>query len=237
MDELASNFADQTVSPTSVRFSALVPKSELGGAGQNVLRHPSHPGCSLTTAFQNVVCSAPVAVVVVNPEAYFIYANPAAEALLGYSVSQLTEKHITDIVEAEATWVASEFEHLMHHQTWSGRVLLRCLEGDLLKVTVNAFSSPLPEGGAEHVALLDSTYLDGPAIDRVPEAESKIGLTVEDLRLLHLIAAGFNDAEVADILGVTEFKLKADVAAIREKMDVSSMTEAVITGVRNRLIV
>jgi PAS domain S-box-containing protein len=178
-----------------------------------------------------------VAVVVVNPEGYFIYANPAAEALLGYSFSQLTEKHITDIVEAEATWVVSEFEHLMQHQTWSGRVLLRRLEGDLLKVTVNAFSSPLPEGGAEHIAFLDSTYLDGPAIDRLPDAGLALGLTVEDLRLLHLIAAGFNHAEIADILGVTEFALKDEVAAVREKMDVSSMTEAVITGVRNGLLV
>jgi DNA-binding NarL/FixJ family response regulator len=152
-------------------------------------------------------------------------------------MAELTKRHITDVVEAEPTWVTSEFGHLVSHQTWSGRVLLRRLSGDSLKVSVNAYSSPLPDGSAEHVAFLDATYLDGPAIVRLPDAALDYGLTVADLRLLHLIAAGFSDTQIADVLGVSEKAIKDEFFAVGKKLNASSRVEAVVIAVWGKLIV
>ena len=183
-----------------------------------------------------MVEDASIATIVVGPTGYIIYTNAAAAKLLGYGVPELTEKHITEIVEAAPDWVASEFQHLIDNQTWSGRVLFRPPEGGLVKASVNAFSRPLPTDGAEHIAFLQSTFPDGPAIDRLPATELAQQFTTPDLALLHLIAAGFGDAEIAGIRGTDEPTVKDEVKTVREKLHVASRTEAAIVAMRGRLV-
>jgi PAS domain S-box-containing protein len=198
--------------------------------------HTGHSGCCLTPQFRAVTDAAAAPLIVVDGQGFFIYANPAAQALLGYTLDEITQRHITEIVDAETPWVVAEFEHLVVHQTWSGSVLLRRLQGDLLKVAVNAFSSPLPEGGAEHVALLNETLTDGPAIERLPEVAAEAALSVFELSLLQLMSGGFGDAEIAAMLGLSEIEVKRESRSIRTKLRASSRTEAAITALRERLI-
>jgi PAS domain S-box-containing protein len=212
-------------------------KANLNERVTDVVEHEAHPGCCLTPAFRGVVGAASVAVVVVDREGFFIHANPSAEALLAYSLSEITKKHITEIVEADAPWVVSEFQHLVAYQTWSGSVLLRRRSEDLLKVSVNAFSRLLPDESAEHIAFLHPTQPEGPAIVRLPQAGLEYGLNVRELCLLHLIASGFDDGEIASILSDGDAPaVEAEKEAVRRKLAVSSGTEAAVKALRERLI-
>jgi DNA-binding CsgD family transcriptional regulator len=64
----------------------------------------------------------------------------------------------------------------------------------------------------------------------------QFGLTVDDRMLLHLIAAGFSDAEIAIILGRGEPEIARDVALVRRKLQAESRTEAAITALSAHLI-
>lgn len=202
----------------------------------DVLAHSEHPYCCLTTDFRQVVEYSDVAVIVVDTEGYFIYANREAERLLAYRVSELTERHITEVVQAEVGWVINEFQYLVDRRIWSGRVLLRPRLGQPVKVSVNAFSSSLGHGGAEHIAFLHPSSDEGPAIVRLAGSGVASQLSVEELALLQLLAAGFSDREIAGILGVDEDFVLSGMDEVRRKLHALSRTEAAIVAMRERLV-
>jgi PAS domain S-box-containing protein len=73
-------------------------------------------------------------------------------------------------------------------------------------------------------------------------AEGKIasgntyGLTFRELTVLHLVAAGNTDAEVARILGISLRTAESHVAGVLHKMHASTRTEAGVRAVREGLI-
>jgi PAS domain S-box-containing protein len=196
-----------------------------------------HAACSLTPAFCTLMAAAETAVLVVDPLGYVIYANPAAQTLLGYSFERLTNSHIFDLADAEPVWVAAEFEHLKASGVWSGRVLLRRGEADGLRVAVNAFSSPLPDGSAEYVALLHPALQDGPAVVHLPGAALRPDLTVREVTLLQLIAEGFSDKEVAVILRISVWSINKSVGSLLRKLNATSRTAVCIAAVKSGIIV
>ena len=239
MDEIATPSHIVTVPPSpllSPDQTIVRVATRPDGVVHNVLAHSTHPDCCLTAGFRSVVEESDVAVIVVNPEGYLIYANPQAEALLAYRSSELTERHITEIVQAEVAWVVEEFQILAARQTWSGRVLMRPRLGRPVKVSVNAFSNLMTHGGAEHIAFLQPTSDAGPAIARIPESDVASSLSVDELALLQLIACGFSDDEIAGIRGVSQADLAADITAVRQKIGARSRTEAAIVAMRQRLV-
>jgi DNA-binding CsgD family transcriptional regulator len=206
------------------------------GASLSNLTHQPHPGCLITSAFRNQVDAAEVAVVVVNEEGFFVYANAQAELLLGYPVAELCQKHIFEVAAAESAWVGAEFGHLQQHDIWSGHVLLHRMAGDFVRTSVNAFSSRLPSDGAEFFALLHPTTPEGPALARLPD-QTTYQLTPRDVSLLQLIADGFADKEIANVLGTSVWTINKDVSEMLGKLGASSRTAACVMAFREGIIV
>jgi DNA-binding CsgD family transcriptional regulator len=203
----------------------------------NQASHGKHAACCLTPAFCTLMGAAETAVLVVDALGFVIYANQTGHTLLGYGIGGLTGCHIFDLADAEPVWVASEFEKLKVSQVWSGRVLLRRGEGGSLRVAVNAYSNPLPDGSAEYVALLHPTLQDGPAIVRLPGAALYPDLTVREVALLQLIAEGFSDKEIAVVLRISVWSINKCVGSLLRKLNATSRTAVCIAAVKAGIIV
>lgn len=61
-------------------------------------------------------------------------------------------------------------------------------------------------------------------------------LSVRELEVLRLVARGLGNKEIAAELGVTTHTVKYHLAAVLEKLNVRSRTEAVSLGVRKGLV-
>ena len=61
-------------------------------------------------------------------------------------------------------------------------------------------------------------------------------LTARELDVLRLVARGLSNKEIAADLGITTHTVKYHIAAVLEKLDVRSRTEAVSLGVRKGLV-
>jgi DNA-binding NarL/FixJ family response regulator len=65
---------------------------------------------------------------------------------------------------------------------------------------------------------------------------SSLGLSHPDLRLLSLLAEGFADKEIAELLGKSVWTVNRSVHDLMRKMDVSSRTEACVVALKRALI-
>jgi len=69
-----------------------------------------------------------------------------------------------------------------------------------------------------------------------PVAVAGAALTARELEVLRLVARGLSNKEIAADLGITTHTVKYHLAAVLEKLDVRSRTEAVSLGVRTGLV-
>ena len=76
------------------------------------------------------------------------------------------------------------------------------------------------EGKAEHLMIRHNPY----------------GLTFRELSVLHLVAEGLGDKEIAKRIGVSIFTVNKHVAKILEKMGAASRTEAAVRAARENLV-
>jgi DNA-binding CsgD family transcriptional regulator len=180
---------------------------------------------------------APVAVLVAGEEGYYLYGNRAAQNLLDYDMDQLRRTQVADLHEADPTWFRAEVDHFKREQVWSGRVLLRCRRGGVVKVVANAFVNNLPDGSVEYISLSHPARRDDPDLERLPCAGFRYGLTSRDIRLLQLAAEGFASKELARILGVSTTTVDNGLRAILQKLNASSRTEACVIALKAHIIV
>ena len=61
-------------------------------------------------------------------------------------------------------------------------------------------------------------------------------LSARELEVVHLVAEGLTDAEIAGLVGITERTARAHVAAARYKLDARSRTHLAVLALRRRLI-
>ena len=66
--------------------------------------------------------------------------------------------------------------------------------------------------------------------------QADAALTVRELDVLRLVARGLSNKEIAADLRITTHTVKYHLAAVLEKLDVRSRTEAVSLGVRKGLV-
>jgi PAS domain S-box-containing protein len=179
---------------------------------------------------------APVAVLALNEEGRYIYANRAAEALLGYDSIQITSRHVTDLVEADPEWLRSGLARLQARGFWSGRILYQHGDGGRVKADVNAFVQAFRNGRPVLVALLHPVPLDSPDLAPILDSRLQFGLTAGEIRLLQLMSEGFANKQLADLLGISVSTVSKDVGSVLQKMSASSRTEACVLAIKTHVI-
>jgi len=187
-------------------------------------------------AIAGVIDVTPRPVFVLGPDAYYRYQNKAAGALLGYDPVEITQLHLTDLIETDAQWVMSGFDALRRQGHWSGSVLYRHRNSSLIKADVNVFRQALEDETALYVAFVHPFPRIGPKLAPVFATNSALGLGPEEVRLLHLLAESFSDDQIATLLNETALAVCEQVAEMLRKMDASSRTQAVIKAIKTRVV-
>ena len=82
------------------------------------------------------------------------------------------------------------------------------------------------------VVLSERVVSIGPAVATAPNGS----LSTRELDVLRLVARGLSNKEIAAELGITTHTVKFHLAAVLEKLDVRSRTEAVSLGMRKGLV-
>ena len=177
-----------------------------------------------------------VPVFALDVDAYYVYENELAQDFLGYDPEVISEKHITDLIVYEPSLLMAGFEGLKRRGYFSGRVRYKHRNGSLLEADVNTFRQTLTDGTTVFVALVHPSTGVRSKMPEVPLEDSEYRLTGEEVRLLHLLAEGLRDAEVARLLGEPEDAIGEQVRLVLEKMNASSRTHAVVLALKKRIL-
>ena len=86
------------------------------------------------------------------------------------------------------------------------------------------------EAAAHGLTVFDPGARFGPADEGAPD------LTAREIEVLHLLAEGVSNKAIARALGISAHTVKFHVAALLEKLDATSRTEAVTTAIRLGLL-
>jgi PAS domain S-box-containing protein len=179
---------------------------------------------------------APVAVMAANEAGYYIYSNAAAQALLGYSPDELRTHHVIDLHADDPEWFRAELALLRRSCIWNGRLLLRHADGGLLKVAVNAFLDDLP-GRCTYICLYRPIPSDPSEAGRVvPDLALDFPFTSHEFAALQLLAEGFDDSQIADVIGIPRAAAPHTINAILRKLNARSRTEACILALKQGLV-
>jgi PAS domain S-box-containing protein len=190
----------------------------------------------LRQEFRTVMDRAPVAVMATNEAGYYVYGNAAAETLLGYPSAELQMHHIAELHAVDPQWFQAELELFRRTCFWNGRVVLRQAGGGLLKVAVNAFVDDLP-GRCVYVCLSRPIPGDPSEIGRGMAAPAfDYPFTPREFAALQLLAEGFGDPEIADVLGIPRALAEPTIAGILRTLNAGSRTEACLIALKQHLI-
>ena len=85
------------------------------------------------------------AILVADEVRSYVDGNGAATALLGYTHEELLALHVEDVVAAQATWTAAEYDRYMEEGHWRGELDLRRKDGQTVPVEAVATIVRLPD--------------------------------------------------------------------------------------------
>jgi two-component system NarL family response regulator len=80
------------------------------------------------------------------------------------------------------------------------------------------------------------SYVPSAVAQRLAERDAYKELSERELEVLQLVAKGFSNKEIADVLRFTEFTAKAHVRNILAKLDVADRTEAATLAISRGLV-
>jgi PAS domain S-box-containing protein len=180
--------------------------------------------------------TSPVAVVAVDSQGQYIYGNRSAEDLVGYERRDLYQHHMLDLLQVGPEWYQSEFQRFVQEQAWSGNASIRAADGAPLQTRINAFVGSTVSGDQTYVAFLHRSAAAENGTDVLLRETFPFGLDHPDFRLLSLMAEGFADKEIAELLGKSVWTVNRNVHDLMRKMDVSSRTEACVIALKRALI-
>lgn len=140
---------------------------------------------------------------------------------------------LAQFIEAHATPVVA----LLANPALAGPVRAAGVRG-LLRRTASATQIAAALQAVVHgLFVFDETLLTGIPATAMPEAaELAEPLTGRELEVLHLLAEGLSNKEIAHALGISEHTAKFHVNAILAKLGSQSRTEAVVKAMRAGLI-
>jgi len=207
--------------------------------------------------YRTIFESAPIGIFHSTPDGKIISANPVMARILGYesphelmtvvnrsSVAEALYVHpekrppAVDIALGQEEWVVFENEY-------------RRKDGDVITANVLFRAVRNPDGTTGH---LEGFIQDISERKRAEEALQKVrediesrveqrmqeangyGLTFRELTVLHLVAAGKADKEIATVLGISHLTVHKHLANILDKMGAASRTEAGVRALREGLL-
>lgn len=97
------------------------------------------------------------AILVADEQGHYLDANPAAEALVGYSRGELLTRSIPDLVARDAAWNVAEYARLLTQGTWRDELELVRKDGQVIPVEALVTAADLPEGKIYVSAIRDMT--------------------------------------------------------------------------------
>jgi PAS domain S-box-containing protein len=197
---------------------------------------PSRAGRGPDDAFRGVMDGAAVAVLAADEDGNYVYANRAAQLLLGYGEDELYELNIVDLVQADPEWLASQYATLKQLGAWSGRLALRHRSGEPVQVTTNCFSYA---SGSDRfcVGMFNPGHLTDPGYERsFPLEGPGRGLTPSEFCLLQLLAEGLEQPQAAILLSVSVPEVRRMVRSVLAKCGASSLTEACVCAIKAGLL-
>jgi PAS domain S-box-containing protein len=185
--------------------------------------------------FATILSPISSAVLASAPNGRYIYANAAAEALLGYRRDELSGRHITEISIAPEDWFHDQFESLERQLVWSGSIRHRCASGDLIPLHLNCAVCPSNDGRLAYLAFLHPAPTDFVEPARL-QSKLQPGLAGSDFRTLVLMAEGLTDKEIAILTGMSVWTVNQQVHRILSALEVHSRTAACVVAVKAGLI-
>ena len=175
-------------------------------------------------------------VLVKNDDGAYVFANQAAEALLGYEASEIAGMQIDDLCADDPMWLKSEFARLQSQGVWNGSLVFRHRDGHLIGARLNAFVSATASGRA-YISMLHPGSHDSLSRPVPIRTRQGLRLTGEERRILQLLAEGFTDRELAVILGLRDWAMSRDITVLIQKIGVASRTAACVAAMKAHLIV
>lgn len=195
---------------------------------------PSEPMGRVGSALRSIFGPASVPVLIKNDSGFYLFANRAAETLLGYEPGQVIGKHIFDITRDDPEWLGAEFKRFQDQGVWTGNLSLIRIDGDLVRVAVNGFASSAPDGTTYTALARPIEIVPPPTV--APRAPP-YNLSADDIRLLQLMTEGFSEKDIAGILNTRDLVVQTAITLLLQKMWSSSRTEACIRAIKARIII
>jgi PAS domain S-box-containing protein len=190
---------------------------------------------ALSLDFQRFAQNVNFAVFVKDEGGFYIYANPAAEVLMGYDPGQLLGCHMTDICPADPRIIEMAFARLQREGAWSGRFPLRRKDGEVIEVASHAVTHVAPDGSLFYLDVCYTLESDAQLawlVDR--RGRDEFGAL--DLCLLQLMVEGLSDDELALLHGLPEETIAERVGVAIRDMGAASRTEACVRAIKRALV-
>lgn len=185
---------------------------------------------------QSILALAKTAVLVKDEDGCYVFANSAADALLGYAPGALRGKFMAELCPADPALIEMAFQRLKRDGAWAGRFVMRHATGNLIDVAGQAFVHTSPDGADLYVDLVYPVN-QGIAGRKASASPGSSALTPRDVCLLQLMVEAFTDEELAVLLGVSLSTVRTAVGGLIRKMNASSRTEACVQAIKRRLVV
>jgi PAS domain S-box-containing protein len=174
-------------------------------------------------------------------------ANGRFAKMFGYEVSEVIGASLSQLIPPESRddvqWsLESAYERPYDHlamkrdgTTFEVRSRGRSIPYEGRTVTITAMADITDRKQAERAVEAAREGLEG-RVERRMHRASRLGLTFQEMKVLHLVADGKSDKEIGAALEISPHTAAKHMRNILTKMKVGSRTQAVAGAVRERLI-
>lgn len=107
--------------------------------------------------YRSVFSGVADVILLADGEGNYLDANPAAEALLGYSRAEFLNMRVADVVAGDPQWTETEYARFMEDGHWRSELELRRKDGSAVSVEASATVVELPTGAVYLSAIRDIT--------------------------------------------------------------------------------
>jgi PAS domain S-box-containing protein len=176
----------------------------------------------------------------------YTYWNKASENLTGVSAKDAIGKSLYDLFpEAEGTEADKVYLEVLRTQQpqsfvnpyqLGGKDFFFEISAYPSKTGLSVFSKDITERKRAEEALQKAREELESRVERQVQRGAAYGLTFRELTVLHLVAGGESDKEIATVLSISPLTAHKHLANILKKMGAASRTEAGVRAVREGLL-